>query len=57
MARQRKAAEPIAKYLTEEQRKETVEQMFAEMKEAARNLDFERAAQLRDVIAQLQSVD
>lgn len=55
-ARLKKAAEPIAKYLTPEQRNEMVEQMFAEMKEAARALDFERAAQLRDEIERLKAL-
>jgi excinuclease UvrABC nuclease subunit len=31
--------------------------MFDEMKKAARDLDFERAAELRDEIQQLQAVD
>ncbi|MDZ4744494.1 MAG: excinuclease ABC subunit UvrB [bacterium] len=55
--RLRKAAEPMVKYLTPEQRKDMVEQMFVEMKNAARDLDFERAADLRDEIARLQSID
>jgi len=52
----KKAAEPIAKYLTPEQRNEMVEQMFVEMKEAARALDFERAAELRDEIERLKAL-
>lgn len=56
-SRMRKAAEPIAKYLTSDQRKDMVEQMFVEMKNAARDLDFEKAADLRDEIARLQSLD
>ncbi len=56
-ARLKRAAEPIAKYLTPEQRKEMVEQMFVEMKNAARDLDFERAAELRDDINRLQALD
>ncbi len=55
--RLRKAAEPIAKYLTTEQRKDMADQMFIEMKNAARDLDFERAASLRDEIARLQSLN
>ncbi len=55
-SRLKKAAEPIAKYLTPEQRNEMIEQMFAEMKEAARALDFERAAQLRDEIERLKAL-
>jgi excinuclease ABC subunit B len=55
-ARLKKAAEPIAKYLTPEQRSEMIEQMFTEMKDAARALDFERAAQLRDEIERLKAL-
>jgi len=55
--RQKRAAEPIAKYLTPEQRKDVLDQMFIEMKNAARDLDFERAAELRDDITRLQSLD
>ncbi|RPI67928.1 MAG: excinuclease ABC subunit UvrB [Ignavibacteriae bacterium] len=56
-ARLKKAAEPIAKYLAPEQRKDMVDQMFIEMKNAARDLDFERAAELRDEIQRLQAID
>jgi excinuclease ABC subunit B len=45
------------KYLTKEQRQEMLDQMFVEMKKAAKDLDFERAADLRDQIARLQAVD
>jgi excinuclease ABC subunit B len=55
-ARLKKAAEPIAKYLTPEQRNEMIEQMFVEMKTAARSLDFERAAELRDEIERLKAL-
>ncbi len=51
----RKAAEPVAKYLTGEQLDELIEQMFGEMKKAARDLDFERAAELRDEIKRLEA--
>ncbi len=53
-AQMRKAAEPILKYMTDEQREELVEQLFTEMKNAAHDLDFERAAELRDEIQRLQ---
>jgi excinuclease ABC subunit B len=55
--RLKKAAEPIAKYLTPEQRGDMIEQMFQEMKTAARDLDFERAAELRDEIQRLKAID
>ena len=54
-ARARRAAEPMMKYLTEDQRRELLEQLHDEMKQAARNLDFERAAELRDEIARLKT--
>ena len=54
-ARVRKAAEPMMKYLTEDQRKDLIEQLYEEMKKAARDLDFERAAELRDEIERLRS--
>jgi len=56
-AKLKRAAEPVVKYLTAEQRGEMVEQLFAEMKKAAKDLDFERAADLRDQIARLKAVD
>ncbi|MFN8367303.1 MAG: excinuclease ABC subunit UvrB [Candidatus Kapaibacterium sp.] len=56
-ARLRMAAEPIAQYLNAEQRKEMADQLFEEMKKAAKELDFERAAELRDEIQRIQSLD
>ncbi len=53
----RKVAEPLVQYLTKEQRNELIEQMFSEMKESAKNLDFERAAELRDEIARLKELN
>lgn len=50
-AKIRNTAEPLIKYLTEEQKKETLDQLYEEMKKAARDLDFERAAELRDEIS------
>lgn len=52
-----KAAEPLVQYLTKEQRAELIEQLFVEMKDAAKNLDFERAAELRDEIARLKELN
>jgi len=52
-----KSAEPVIKYLTAEQRQEMLENMFIEMKKAARELDFERAAMLRDEIQRIQSAE
>jgi excinuclease ABC subunit B len=50
----RRVAEPLAKYMTEEQRNNLLEQMHDEMKRAAKDLDFERAAELRDEIQRLK---
>ena len=50
----RLVAEPILKYMTAEQRAELVEQLRGEMRQAAKDLEFERAAQLRDEIARLE---
>ncbi|MFQ5569696.1 MAG: excinuclease ABC subunit UvrB [Rhodothermales bacterium] len=48
-------ADPVIKYLTPEQQRDLVAQMRNEMLEAAENLDFERAAALRDSITQLET--
>ena len=50
-----KAAEPLIKYLTPDQREQLLEQIYLEMKEAARNLDFEKAAELRDEIQRIKA--
>ncbi len=42
--------------LTKQQLDNLLEDLFKEMKEAARNLDFERAAEIRDEIARLKSL-
>jgi len=55
-ARVRRSAEPMMKYLTEDQRKDLIEQLYEEMKKAARDLDFERAAELRDEIERLKAL-
>ncbi len=52
-----KAAEPLYKYLTDAQREELVNQMYSEMKEAAKQLDFEKAAQLRDELMKLNALN
>lgn len=50
----RKAAEPSLKYMGKEQRSDLIEQLRIEMKKAASELDFERAAELRDEIEKLE---
>ncbi len=51
----RLVAEPILKYMTQDQKAELIEQLRTEMRQAARDLEFERAAQLRDEIARLEA--
>lgn len=41
--------------MTKKERQKVVEQMEHEMKEAARALDFERAAELRDLLLELKA--
>jgi excinuclease ABC subunit B len=48
-------ADPIIKYLTDDQKGDLIKQMQVEMDEAAIDLKFERAAELRDSIAQLKA--
>lgn len=47
-------AEPILRFMTKEQKAELIEQLRGEMREAAKDLEYERAAQLRDEIARLE---
>ena len=47
-------ADPVVKYLTDDQKRDLIQQMQGEMKEAAENLEYERAAELRDAIAQIE---
>ncbi len=50
-----KVADPVVKYLTDDQKRDLVAQLQREMGEAAKNLEFERAAELRDSIAQIEA--
>ena len=49
-----KVAEPILKYMSNEQKKELIEQLTEQMYQAAKDLEFERAASIRDEIGQLK---
>ena len=49
-----KVADPVVKYLNDEQKHDLLDQMKEEMEEAAENLEFERAAELRDSIEELK---
>ncbi len=51
-----KVAEPVVKYMTNDQRKELLEQMMEEMLAAAKDLEFERAANLRDEIEKMKKL-
>ncbi len=49
-----KVADPVVKYLTNDQKEELIEQLKKEMIQAAENLQFERAAELRDTVLDLE---
>ena len=51
-----KVAEPVIKFMTNDQRKELLEQMTEEMLTAAKDLEFERAANLRDEIEKMKKL-
>ncbi len=51
-----KVAEPVIKYLTREQKMQLIQEMTEEMMNAARDLEFERAAFLRDEIEKLKKI-
>ena len=51
----KRVADPVVKYLTDDQRRDLVAQLTREMEEAAVNLEFEKAAELRDSIAQIEA--
>ena len=44
----------LIEYLTDDQKRDLIDQMEEEMEEAAENLEFERAAELRDSIEELE---
>lgn len=52
--RERKVSAEIAKYMSKEEKEQLIEQMFVEMKTAAKDLEFERAAQIRDEIDRIK---
>ena len=47
--------DPVVKYLSKEQKQDLINQIKKEMLEAAENLQFEKAASLRDSLAQLEA--
>jgi excinuclease ABC subunit B len=50
-----KVADPVVKYLTDDQKRDMVAQLTREMDAAAANLEFERAAEIRDSIEQIEA--
>lgn len=49
-----KVAEPILKYMDNEQKQDLIDQLTIQMKEAAKDLEFEKAASLRDEVDRLK---
>ncbi len=52
----RLVAEPVLRYMTKDQKGELLEQLRGEMLQAAKELEFERAAQLRDEISRIENM-
>ncbi len=50
-----RVADPVVKYLTDDQKRDLVAQLTREMEAAAEALEFEKAAELRDSIAQIEA--
>jgi excinuclease ABC subunit B len=55
-AKMPKVAEAVVRYLTPDQRKDLIEELRTEMTRASRDLEFERAAELRDEIQKLEEM-
>ena len=51
-----KVAEPVIKYMSKEEKFDLIEEMMEEMKQAAKDLEFEKAAYLRDEIEKLKNL-
>lgn len=51
-----KVAEPVIKYMSKEEKFDLIEEMTEEMKQAATDLEFEKAAYLRDEIEKLKNL-
>jgi excinuclease ABC subunit B len=49
-------AERVVRYLTPEQKKDLIEELRSEMLKASKDLEFERAAELRDEIQKLEAM-
>jgi excinuclease ABC subunit B len=57
LKKERKVSENIAKYLTKDEKEQMLNQLFDEMKKAAKDLEFERAAEIRDEIERLKEAN
>jgi excinuclease ABC subunit B len=51
-----KVADPVLKYMNKEQKEDLIEQLTEEMHKAAKDLEFEKAANLRDEIQKLRKM-
>lgn len=51
-----KVAEPVLKYMDNDQKKDLIDQLRDQMHEAAKDLEFEKAALLRDEIVKLEKM-
>jgi excinuclease ABC subunit B len=51
-----KVAEAVIRYLSNDQRKDLIEELRQQMRKAAKDLEFERAAELRDEIERLEKL-
>lgn len=51
-----KVAEPVLKYMSKDQKEDLIEQLTEEMHKAAKDLEFEKAANLRDEIQKLKKM-
>jgi excinuclease ABC subunit B len=51
-----KVAEPVVRFMSDDQKKELLDQMTEEMLTAAKDLEFERAASMRDEIDKLKKM-
>lgn len=51
-----KVAEPVLKYMSSDQKKDLIEQLTEQMYQAAKDLEFEKAANLRDEVNRLKKM-
>lgn len=51
-----KVAEPVLRYMNKEQKEDLIEQLREQMRNAAKDLEFEKAASLRDEILRLEKM-